>query len=243
MVASSERRSSVRHSQLWDRLQTVLPADAKVLDIGGGTGGLAVPIAEQGATVRVIDPSPDALAALDRRAREAQVSERVIGQQGDVFSLGSMVEAGSVDLVLCHGVLDVVGEPARGLAQIATALKPGGLVSLVLAQRHAAVIARAMAGHFAQAAGLLDEVGAPEAGGRGVRYRYTAEEAAALLGEAGFAVEAVHGLRVFADLVPGSLIDLEPGSAAALADLEAAVAGRPEYLPLASQVHLLAHKL
>lgn len=243
MVASSERRSSARPSQLWSRLQAVLTADARVLDIGGGTGGLAVPIAEHGAVVRVIDPSPDALAALDRRAREAQVSERVTGQQGDVFSLGALVDPGSVDLVLCHGVLDVVGEPARGLAEIATTLTSGGLLSLVLAQRHAAVIARAMAGHFAQATALLDDAGAPEASGRGVRYRYTAEEAVGLLEEAGFALEAVHGLRVFTDLVPGSLLDLEPGSAAALADLETAVASRPEFLPLASQVHLLARKL
>jgi hypothetical protein len=45
---------------------------------------------------------------------------------------------------------------------------------------------------------------------------------------------------VFSDLVPSSLVDLEPGAAEALADLEQAVAERPEYLPLATQVHALA---
>ncbi len=50
----------------------------------------------------------------------------------------------------------------------------------------------------------------------------------------------MHGVRVFADLVPGSLLDLEPGATAALVDLERAVADRPEYLPLATQLHLLA---
>jgi hypothetical protein len=45
---------------------------------------------------------------------------------------------------------------------------------------------------------------------------------------------------VFADLVPGSLHDLEPGAGAALLDLERAVADRPEYLTLAAQVHVLA---
>ena len=47
----------------------------------------------------------------------------------------------------------------------------------------------------------------------------------------------MHGVRVFADLVPGSLLDLEPGATAALLELERAVATRPEYLPLATQLH------
>jgi hypothetical protein len=62
----------------------------------------------------------------------------------------------------------------------------------------------------------------------------------ALLTTAGFETVSTHGIRVFADLVPGSLLDLEPGATAALVELERAVAERPEYLPLATQLHLLA---
>ena len=51
-----------------------------VLDIGGGTGGFAVRVAELGHRVTVVDPSPDALAALDRRAREGGVE--VTGRPG-----------------------------------------------------------------------------------------------------------------------------------------------------------------
>ncbi|MFC6345415.1 SAM-dependent methyltransferase, partial [Nocardioides hankookensis] len=65
-------------------------------------------------------------------------------------------------------------------------------------------------------------------------------EASDLVGGAGFTVESVHGVRVFADLVPGSLLDLEPGATAALVELERAVSARAEYLPLAAQLHLLA---
>ncbi len=50
----------------------------------------------------------------------------------------------------------------------------------------------------------------------------------------------MHGVRVFADLVPGSLLDLEPGASSALVALEHAVSERPEYLPLATQLHVLA---
>src|SRR3954469_23791112 len=102
----SERRSAARTSVVWDVLQPVLdgsPGD--VLDIGGGTGGFAVRVAGLGHRVSVIDPSPDALAALGRRAQESGVADRVTGQQGDLSSLLDVVPAASVDVVLCHGVL------------------------------------------------------------------------------------------------------------------------------------------
>src|SRR6201999_2701882 len=157
-----------------------------VLDIGGGTGGFAVRVAGLGHRVTVVDPSPDALAALARRAREVGVE--VAGQQGDLTSLPDLVEPGSTDLVLCHGVLEVVTDPAAALAAIGTTLRPGGTLSLLVAQRHAAVVARAMAGHFAQAKALL-EAGPGDRDGR-AGHRFTADEVTALVFAAGFAVES-----------------------------------------------------
>jgi hypothetical protein len=77
---------------------------------------------------------------------------------------------------------------------------------------------------------------------RGTGRRFTSDEARALVTAAGFTVQAVHGVRVFADLVPGSVLDLEPGATQALVDLEQEVAERPEFLPLATQVHVLAQR-
>ena len=238
-MSTSERRTSVRTGVVWDavvaRLERSDTSRARVVDIGGGTGGFAVRLAREGHDVTVVDPSPDALAALARRADEAGVAGLVTGVQGDLTDIGTHVATGSADVVLCHGVLEVVPDPAAALRTITGVLREGGLLSLLVAQRHAAVVARAMAGHFQQALGMLDD----PASGRGGR-RYTADEVAALLADAGFTLEETHAVRVFADLVPGSLLDLEPGATAALVDLERAVAGRPEYLPLATQVHLLA---
>ena len=149
-----------------------------------------------------------------------------------------MVGAGSADLVLCHGVLEVVDDPAAALATIGPVLRPGGtLLSLLVAQRHAAVVARAMAGHFAQALALLDADPASRHGAatraRGpLGRRFTAEEVRRPARRRPASPPTrCHGVRVFADLVPGSLLDLEPGATAALVDLERAVAARPEYLP------------
>ena len=238
-MSATERRSAARTAVVWEALAPVL-ADRDgldVLDIGGGTGGFAVRVAELGHRVLVVDPSPDALAALDRRARERGVADQVVGQQGDLSSLLDVTGPASTDLVLCHGVLEVVDDPAAALATIATVLRPGGVLSLLVAQRHAAVVHRAMAGHFQQARELLDASGAHRGG-----HRFTQDEVTALLAGAGLEPTAVHGVRVFADLVPGSLLDLEPGATAALVELEQAVSTRPEYLPLATQLHVLAHR-
>ena len=239
-ASASERRQSVRTGVVWAAVSGLLAESngaARIVDIGGGTGGFAVPLAQLGHRVEVIDPSPDALAALDRRAREADVADRVTGQQGDLADLATLVD--EADLVLCHGVLDVVDDPAAGLATIASVLRPGGHLSLLVAQRHAAVVARAMAGHFQAARDLLDDPSGGRAAGRS-GHRFTLEELSPLLEAAGLVATTIHGVRVFADLVPGSLVDLEPGATAALVDLESAVATRADYLPLATQLHVLA---
>ena len=230
----SERRAAARSSVVWDAVAPVVAGDRDVLDIGGGTGGFAVRVAAQGNRITVIDPSPDALAALARRADEEGVADRVTGLQGDLGNLRELAPEEGVDLVLCHGVLGLVDDPAGALDAIVSVLRPDGALSLLVSQRHAAVLARAMAGHFIQASEIL--AGEQERG----EHRFTAEELAQLLGAAGFTATTTHGIRVFADLVPSSLLDLEPGASAALLELERAVADRPEYLTLASQLHLVA---
>jgi len=252
-------REAARTAVVWDALQEVLaaaspdraadgaadgapneaadgaPEGVTVLDIGGGTGGFAVRVAELGHRVTVIDPSPDALAILGRRAEESGVAALVSARQGDIDSLPELVPDGSVDVVLCHRVLEIVEDPAAALGSLAAVLRPGGTLSLLFAQRHATVVARAMAGHFQQARKLLDD---PAAGG--ATRRFTVEEMSTALDEHGFDTVARHAVRVFVDLVPSSLVDLEPGAAAALVELERAVADRPEYLPLGTQTHILA---
>jgi SAM-dependent methyltransferase len=230
-----ERRASVRTAVVWDACRARLDgaADQTVIDIGGGTGGFAVRVAELGHRVTVVDPSPDALAALGRRAEERGVADRVVGLQGDLASVPDLVGAGSADLVLCHDVLGLVDDPAAALRTIHGLLRPGGSLSLLVGQRHAAVLARAMAGHFAEAIRTLDGEDGPE-------HRFTADEVTALLSEADFRVGEVHAVRVFADLVPSALLDLEPGAVAGLLELERAVASRPEYLTLAAAVHVIS---
>ena len=118
----------------------------RVVDVGGGSGGWAVPFAAAGCRVTVVEPSPNALATLQRRAEEEGVSELITVVADDSDALGRYVEAGSADLVLAHGLLEIVDDPAAVLAALATAVAPGGAVSVLVANRHAAVLHRALVG-------------------------------------------------------------------------------------------------
>jgi len=208
-----------------------------VVDVGGGTGGFAVPLGRAGHDVTVIDASPDALAALTRRAAESGVGHRVRAVQGDADQLAELVPAGGADLVLCHSVLEVVDSPSDVAAAIATILRPGGAASVIVASRAAAVLARAAAGAIDAALALLrDPEGRTEAGDT---RRFDADAATALLAKAGLVVEEVHGVRVVADLVPGTVVERDH---ATLTAFELATAGLAPFRDVATQLHLLARR-
>lgn len=204
-----------------------------IVDVGGGTGGLAVPLASLGHNVTVVDPSPDALAAAQRRAAEAAV--RLTSVQGEAASADSVVGIEAADLVICHNVLEYVDSPAESVAAIARTLRPGGTVSVLAANAVAAVLHRALAGRFNEARDLLV---APSAAPR----RFTLSELGTLLSDAGLRPGEAHGIRIFGGLVPGMLTEGDPGAAAALLELERAAAVYPPLRDIAAQLHVLGHR-
>lgn len=238
--------SSVRTAVVWEVLSAALReadptgAGLVVVDAGGGTGGFAVPLAEAGHRVTVVDPSPDSLAALQRRAAERGLAVEAL--QGDLGDLPQLVEAGSADLVLCHSVLEVVDDPAAALAAVAGVLKPGGRLSLLVANRDAAVLARALAGRPDEAAHALTDPAGRWGPADGTARRWTPAGIAGLVAAAGLSVEQVHGVRTVSDLVPSAVLDIEPGAAAALLALERTLSDRAPFRDLATQLHLLARK-
>ena len=215
-----------------------------IVDAGGGTGGSAVPLAGQGHTVTVIDPSPDSLAAAQRRAAEMSVQLRAV--QGDVGDLAAVIGEQGADLVLCHSVLEYVDVPAAAMSTVASVLRPGGAVSVLATSAVAAVIHRALAGRFDEARRLLAAAGGPGGGadgqpGAGPR-RFTLAEVTGLIEGAGLRPGAAHGIRVFTDLVPGSFADVDPGAADALLALERAASTHPAFHDFAAQFHVLGYR-
>jgi len=259
-VAAESRRDGVRSSLLWDVLSEVASARTAetgrtaldIVDVGGGTGGLAVPFASLGHNVTVVDPSPDALAAAQRRAAEA--GARLAAVQGDAASLDGVAGVAAADLVICHNVLEYVDSPPDAMAAIARVLRPGATVSVLASNAVAAVLHRALAGRFAEARLLLPSGGAtpldpPRTGGVSAPpyapdapRRFTLAGLTALIEGAGLRAGQAHGVRIFSGLVPAALVDGDPGSAEALRALEAAAALTPPLRDIAAQLHILGHR-
>jgi len=237
-----------------------------IVDAGGGTGGFAVPLASLGHSVTVIDPSPDSLAAAQRRAAEQNVPLRAV--QGDAADLATLAGEQSADLVLCHSVLEYVDSPPAAMTAIAAVLRPGGAVSVLTAIAVAAVIHRALAGRVHEARWLLTGIGpGPDGngngsapgrrgpagtgtagagtapGGRGPAStgprRFTLAGVTGLIERAGLRPGAALGVRVFADLVPRVVAAADPGAEHALQRLVRVVSAQPAFHYSAAQFHVL----
>jgi S-adenosylmethionine-dependent methyltransferase len=219
---------------LWSRLLRILPehaggAEPTVLDCGGGSGSLAVPLAVHGARVTVVDISIDALSILLRRAAEAGVSDRVTAVQGDAEALSEALADLRFDLVLAHGVLESVPDPARAVTEIASVLRPGGVASLLVANPVATVLGRLLAG---------DVAGALDGFRRSATTAYSPAAAIEQCLAAGLSLESVEGIGVFAEMVPG--IELErSGALQALRELEQAASQVSPYREIASRLHVV----
>jgi 2-polyprenyl-3-methyl-5-hydroxy-6-metoxy-1,4-benzoquinol methylase len=243
---SSGEQLPVRTAAVWAALDPVVGAGTplRVLDVGGGSGVFAVPLARLGHSVTVVDPSADALATLERRARTAGVGDRVRGLQGDGDLLhelplggdGDDEGRGGHDLALCHAVLEVVDDPATTLREVTRALRRGGQVSVVTVNRAGAVLARALGGHPKEALALLEDRDPAPARARPARRRFTPEDLLALVRDAGLEPGEWRGVAVVADLLDAS----SGADPAAVRRLELALAATSPYRDVATGLHVLA---
>jgi SAM-dependent methyltransferase len=226
-------RSSAAGDPVLGALRPAIEAagEPAVLDCGGGSGSFAVPLAALGALVTVVDISVDALATLTRRAAEAGIAGRVTAVQGDVEQLADAVGDRRFDVVLAHGVLEAVDDPARAFAQMAARVRPGGLLSVLVSNPAAAVLARALTGDLA---GALEELDSDPG-------RVSPAAVTELCAAAGLRVAERHGIGIFTELVPGAAVD-RAGAREQLAELERRCADRPPFAELAGRVHLVVRR-
>jgi S-adenosylmethionine-dependent methyltransferase len=239
-ASSAAEQLPARTAAVWAALDPVVTAGGplRVLDVGGGSGMFAVPLARLGHEVTVVDPSADALATLRRRADTAGVGMRVRGVQGDGDLLHEVLPAteGGYDLSLCHSVLEVVDDPAVTLREIAGALRPGGQVSIATANRAGAVLTRALSGHPREALALLDDQDPTPHRDRPARRRFDPARLLALVEGAGLEAGHWRGVSVVADLLDAAS-GADPDAVRAL---ELALAGSSPYRDVATGLHLLA---
>lgn len=97
----------------------------RVLDVGGGDGLDALPLAACGHDVTIVDPSERWLAQAQGRADEAGMPIATIRGGLDDLPVGEW------DLVLCHFVLRYRDGATDDVAALASRVRPGGRLSVM----------------------------------------------------------------------------------------------------------------
>lgn len=103
-------------------LRAALSPGAAVLDLGAGTGRLAVPLAAAGYAVWAVDLAPAMLARLGAKAAAQGVTVRRV--LADAHALPCA--AGAFAAVVTVHVLHLLADWRRALAEVARVLAPGG---------------------------------------------------------------------------------------------------------------------
>lgn len=136
----------VRSMELLDRLLPAPPA--RVLDVGGGPGTYAAPLARRGYQVHLVDPVPLHVdQARDAAGRDTAAT--FTATLGDARELPAA--DGSQDAVLLFGPLYHLTEPAGrelALAEARRVLRPGGRLLAMAVCRYASLLGGLFAGRL-----------------------------------------------------------------------------------------------
>lgn len=131
----------------WEKLRTMdlldrfLPrAPALILDVGGGAGAYAFPLAERGYVVDLVDPVPLHIEQAKQRAANGQRAPRSF-LVGDARAIPC--DDGVADAVLCFGPLYHLtdsGERLQAIREARRVLRAGGVLMAVAISRFASAL-------------------------------------------------------------------------------------------------------
>ena len=214
----------------------------RALDLGGGTGAIAVRLAQLGIQVSVLDASLEMLEFAERVAREAGVAEKIAIKHADAGEIANLFPAGSFDLILCHNLLEYVEDPSAVVRGAARLLRDS--TSLL------SVLVRNQSGEVLKAAIKAGDLGATEHGltaewateslyGGKVRL-FAAGAVRSILHESSLAATAERGVRVISDYLPQTVS--REGDHERILALELKLGRRPEFAAVARYTQCFARQ-
>lgn len=125
----------------WGLIKKCLPEnrDARILDAGGGTGIVTLPLAKAGYRVTLCDLSAGQLKVAEEKLRKQGLLEGVEITEADVASLPFPDEF--FDLVLCvRGPLSLATDPLKAARELTRVMKRGGKICVDASSRYWVVI-------------------------------------------------------------------------------------------------------
>lgn len=226
-------------------LQEFLPQatpSLRALDLGCGTGAIAVRLARLGFHITLLDASLPMLDFGNRAAREAGVTERIALKHGDAAQLGDLFPDGSFDVILCHNILEYVDDPCAVLRSAARVLRdPSSIISILVRNQAGEVLKAAVQnGDLAAAEHNLTAEWGQESLYEGKVRLFTPEGVQAMLKAASLAVIAERGVRVVSDYLPPQIS--RSGEYERILELERKLGRRPEFAAIARYTYCLAHR-
>lgn len=221
-----------------------LPRSLKVLDAGGGTASYALPLAQQGHQVCLLDFSAQMLAIARQKVEQLDSSllERMEFRCVPVEETAGLFPPDHFDLILCHTLLEYVSEPWGVLRALTTVLRPRGLISLLFANSYADALRWTLAkGDLEKARlALCGRVSSADLFGLS-RCTFPTEVVQEAMAQAGLEMLAEYGVRIFADYLPAEKLG-DPEFFARLLDLEMAAGILHPYRLIARYIQLLGRK-
>ena len=218
----------------------------KVLDAGCGLGDMAFPLVHSAEKLVLVDFSEKMI----ERAKErftakypAAGPERIQFVVSSIEELESALPQDFFDLIICHNTLEYTEKPQAALASLAKRLAPGGLLSLVVANRFSEPFKLAFSKFDLAGARLaLNTTHSTAVLFEHVRkVSFSFEELEALTCELGLKVEARRGIRIFSDYLPENMIEHESNFHALLA-LEKEAASLVPYIYAARYLQVICRK-
>jgi ubiquinone/menaquinone biosynthesis C-methylase UbiE len=116
-------------AELIDALSELVPPGARILDIGAGTGHLALPLAARGFEVLAVEPAQEMLARL--RDSASALGTRVTSIHAAAESLP--LQDGSVDLIVVADAVHFIDAELGG-RELARVLRRGGSLAIVTSE-------------------------------------------------------------------------------------------------------------
>jgi ubiquinone/menaquinone biosynthesis C-methylase UbiE len=229
----------------WANLRDFLhfPLRCRVVDVGGGTGTLAMRMAEMGFDVELLDVSAAMLALARNEADARELTGRIRFHRGDASQLPDLFQPASFDAVICHNALEYVDDPFAVVGNLASLLKRDGkaVVSLLVRNRWGEVLKAAIKGRDPERArtALRADTVLESLYGEPVRL-FDPDDFRKMVERAGFEPLAVRGVRVLSDYT-----DCEALTEAAykrLIDFELLIGAQPQLAGIARYTQVIARR-
>lgn len=219
------------------------PGPLEILDAGGGNGAEALPFAQVGHRVTLVDSAAVMLDEARQAAEACGLSERITMIQHDLGALSALFPAPSFDVVICHNVLQYAPDVGQLLDTLLTTLRPGGVLSLVSVNRYSVPYQAAFLHHdLERAYASLDDHTQQATIFDAPMSLATAEEVSALLAARGFSAVHHFGIRCLCDYWGDNAEKMQPTVMAQLERLERRLTDAYPYKLLARYYQLIVHR-